>query len=53
MAGLVAMIKALNEFHPVRNPAADAVRLARVRAVLAGLCRPSGWLDTDYAHRLH
>lgn len=49
-AGLVAMIKAPNAFHPVRNPAAYAVRLARVRAVLASQCRPDGWLDTDYAH---
>lgn len=50
MAGLVAMIKAPNDFHPVRNPAAYAVRLARVRAVLTGQCRPAGWRDTDYAH---
>lgn len=50
MAGLVAMIKAPNAFHPLRNRAAYATRLARVRAVLAGRCRPAGWLDTDYAH---
>lgn len=50
MAGLVAMIKAPNTFHPLSNPAAYQARLARVRAVLAGQCRPSGWLDTDYAH---
>lgn len=50
MAGLVAMIKAPNDYHPVRNRAVYAARLARVRAVLAGPCRPSGWLDTDYAH---
>jgi membrane carboxypeptidase/penicillin-binding protein len=50
MARLVAMIKAPNELHPVRNSAAYAQRLARVRAVLAGRCRPDGWLDTAYAH---
>ena len=50
MAGLVAMIKAPNAFHPLRDRAAYAARLARVKAVLAGQCRPSGWLDTDYAH---
>ena len=50
MAGLVAMIKAPNEFHPLRNPDAYQLRLARVRAVLAGRCRPDGWLDTSYAH---
>jgi membrane carboxypeptidase/penicillin-binding protein len=50
MAGLVAMIKAPNEYHPVRNRDAYQLRLARVRAVLAGRCRPDGWLDTSYAH---
>lgn len=49
-AGLVAMIKAPNAYHPVREPAAHALRLARVRAVLDGSCRPAGWFDTDYAH---
>jgi len=50
MAGLVAMIKAPNEYHPVRNRDAYQLRLARVRSVLAGHCRPDGWLDTSYAH---
>jgi len=49
-AGLVAMIKAPNAYHPVREPAAFALRLARVQAVLDGRCRPAGWFDTDYAH---
>lgn len=49
-AGLVAMIKAPNAYHPVRDPAAHALRLARVQAVLAGTCHPSGWFDTDYVH---
>ena len=50
MAGLVAMIKAPNEYHPLRHPDAYRLRLARVRAILAGRCRPDGWLDTSYAH---
>lgn len=50
MARLVAMIRAPNELHPGRNRAAYTLRLARVRAVLAGRCRPDGWLDTTYAH---
>jgi len=50
MAGLVAMIKAPNAFHPVRNRVAWALRTVRVQAVLDGRCRPAGWLDTDYAH---
>lgn len=50
MAGLVARIQAPNEFHPVRNRVAYELRLARVRAVLAGQCRPAGWFDTTYAH---
>jgi len=49
-AGLVAMIKAPNDYHPVREPAAHALRLARVQAVLDGSCRPSGWFDTGYVH---
>lgn len=50
MAGLVARIQAPNEFHPVRNRAAYELRLTRVRAVLAGRCKPAGWFDTAYAH---
>jgi membrane carboxypeptidase/penicillin-binding protein len=50
MAGLAAMIKAPNDYHPVRNREAYQLRLARVRAVLGGRCRPDGWLDTSYAH---
>ena len=50
MGRLVAMLKAPNELHPVRNREAYVLRLARVRAVLAGRCRPDGWLDTDYIH---
>jgi membrane peptidoglycan carboxypeptidase len=53
MARLVAMIKAPNELHPVRNREAYALRLARVRAVLSGRCKPDGWLDTNYAHCGH
>lgn len=44
--GLVAMIKAPNYFHPVKNQAAYATRVARVRALVAGICRPAGWFDT-------
>ncbi len=49
-AGLVAMIKAPNAYHPEREPTAYALRLARVQAVLDRTCRPAGWFDTDYAH---
>ena len=44
--GLVAMIKAPNHDHPVRNPAAYATRVARVADLVAGTCRASGWFDT-------
>lgn len=47
--GLVAMIKGPNGFHPLRNPAAYATRVARVRALVAGQCRPTGWFDTVLA----
>jgi membrane carboxypeptidase/penicillin-binding protein len=47
--GLVAMIKAPNAYHPVRQPAAYAERVARVRARVAGTCKPQGWFDTAVA----
>ena len=50
MAQLVTMIRAPNALHPVRKRAAYELRLARVRAVLAGRCEPAGWFDTTYAH---
>lgn len=46
--GLVAMIKAPNQFHPVRHPEAHAQRVARIRALLAGTCKPGGWFDTAF-----
>ncbi|QNA90657.1 transglycosylase domain-containing protein [Massilia sp. Dwa41.01b] len=50
MAALVAMIRAPNELHPLRNHEAYELRLLRVRAVLSGRCKPAGWFDTTYAH---
>ncbi|MES2070090.1 MAG: transglycosylase domain-containing protein [Pseudomonadota bacterium] len=46
--GLVAMIKAPNWYHPVRNPAAHLLRAARIQALLSGKCKPDGWFDTSY-----
>lgn len=46
---LVAMIKAPNQYHPVKDPAAHADRVARIEALLAGKCRASGWFDTSLA----
>lgn len=48
--GLVAMIKAPNAFHPLKHPAAYDTRVARVRALVAGTCRPAGWFDTKLEH---
>jgi len=45
---LVAMIKAPNRYHPVRAPSALAQRSARIAALLAGRCAPSGWFDTEF-----
>lgn len=45
---LVAMIKAPNQYHPVRDPEALAQRVARIQALLAELCTPSGWFDTEF-----
>ena len=47
--GLVAMIKAPNAYHPVRQAAAYADRVARVRALLDGRCKAQGWFDTALA----
>lgn len=46
--GLVAMIKAPNQFHPIRNPNAYQVRVGIIRALVSGKCRPSGWFDTSF-----
>jgi len=45
---LVAMIKAPNQYHPVRGPDALAQRAQRIQALLAGRCAPSGWFDTEF-----
>lgn len=45
--GLVAMIKAPNQYHPIKAAAAHAQRVARIEALLAGQCRPDGWFDTS------
>ena len=45
---LVAMIKAPNHYHPLRNPAALAERATRIQALLLGRCKPDGWFDTDF-----
>lgn len=45
---LVAMIKAPNQYHPTRGPEALAQRVARIEALLAGRCTPSGWFDTEF-----
>ena len=45
---LVAMIKAPNHFHPIKNPAALALRAARIDALVSGRCKAAGWFDTGY-----
>lgn len=46
--GLAAMIKAPNQFHPLRRQAAYAVRQGKAAKIVSGVCNPSGWFDTDY-----
>lgn len=46
--GLVAMIKAPNQFHPIRNPIAYQARIALIRALVSGKCHPDGWFDTSF-----
>ncbi len=45
---LVAMIKAPNHYHPMRNHAALAQRVARIQVLLSGRCAPHSWLDTEF-----
>ena len=49
-AGLVAMIKAPNLYHPTRHPEAYRQRLARVQLIVTRSCMPDGLFDTTYAH---
>lgn len=46
--GLVAMIKAPNQYHPSRAPAEHARRASRIAALVAGTCQLDGWLDTSF-----
>lgn len=48
--GLVAMIKAPNQFHPFINPLAHERRVDRIRALVSGKCMPDGWFDTSFEH---
>ncbi|HEY0063116.1 MAG TPA: transglycosylase domain-containing protein [Telluria sp.] len=49
-AGLVAMIKAPQQYHPLRQRPAFEARLRRVEAVLAGSCAPRNMFDTEFKH---
>ncbi len=46
--GLVSMIKAPNQFHPLHTRPAFELRRARVARIVAGECQPAGWFDTSY-----
>jgi len=48
--GLIAMLMAPNTYHTIVNPELHAERVQRIRAVVAGQCMPSGWLDLTYDH---
>lgn len=45
---LVAMPMSPNTLDPVRNPQANAERVRRIEALLAGRCRPANLTDVDY-----
>ena len=46
--GLIAMIKAPSEYHPILHPEQHATRVARIQALLDGKCKADGWFDTVY-----
>jgi membrane peptidoglycan carboxypeptidase len=45
---LVAMLMAPRDYDPVRHPAANAERVRRIEAMLAGKCAPQGLPDVTY-----
>lgn len=45
---LVAMLVGPDRFSVAAHPAANAKRVARIERLLAGRCRPQGWLDVYY-----
>ena len=45
---LVAMLKGPNALDPIRHPAENADRVARIEALLAGRCKPRDIDDVDY-----
>jgi hypothetical protein len=47
--GLVAMLLAPNALDPVRHPAANAERSARIQRLLDGACVPTGLRDVELA----
>ena len=44
---LIAMLPAPTTYNPVRHPAANAERVARIERLLANRCRPDGLRDVD------
>lgn len=48
--GLVAMLKAPNYFHPLKNPETHKTRKDKIEQIVSGKCEPSGWFDTLYEH---
>ncbi|VUD46213.1 Penicillin-binding protein 1B [Thalassocella blandensis] len=47
---LIAMLKAPNYFHPYKNANNLNTRVDRIKMIIAGTCKPDGWLDTKYEH---
>jgi len=48
--GLVAMVKAPNRYHPIKNPEEHKLRTDKVERIINGKCKPDGWFDTKYDH---
>lgn len=47
---LVAMLKSPNYYHPTKGPQRLALRVSNIKKLLAKICTPKGWFDTDYEH---
>ena len=45
---LVAMLIGPNVLDPIRHPQANAERVNRIKRLLAGQCKPTGWRDVTY-----
>ena len=45
---LVAMLNAPNYYHPINGVQQLNSRISKIKSILSGACKPTGWFDTEY-----